>query len=143
MAPEEIARMKTEYEAAKKLVIDASKKIFELEKRMSQIEPQVPQFSLFMPAASPVDPKEKHDIQIIADGAQQGHKRLLEFSLDTKSLEGSELQKWMRDVEEGYLFSRTHKLVMSNGKIYEGCWPISSETSELQTIIKISYSGIQ
>ena len=143
MTPEEIARLKTEYDAAKKLVIDASKRIFELEKRMDTLEPQIPALSLFMPAKSPADPKEQHQIQIIADGATQGHKHLLEFAIDTSSLEGSSLKNWLDDVESGHLFSRTHKLVMSNGNIYEDCWPIKTETDEIQTVVQISYSGIQ
>ena len=140
----ELNSLKADFDSAKQMVIEASKKIFELEKQIQEMGKEAPEgLSMFIPVA-PGQPKEKHHVVFIDDQEEtEGSKKILEVQISEGSLEKPALGQWIKEHQGGYLFAHTLPVVMSNGNIYKDCWVLSLDKDGLGVTLKMSYSSIQ
>lgn len=140
----EIRKLQADFEAAKKLVIDASYRIFALENQIKDLKMETPEQVKMFVSVVPGEPKEKHSLVIIGNQeSTQGTKKILELYLSTGSLEKTRLGEWVQQGIQGSLFIPSIRIVMSNGDIYEECWPLSVDQDGSSATLKLSYSRIQ
>jgi hypothetical protein len=137
----DIVRIQSELDIARAMLLEASKRIFEIDKELSEYKTKsnarVKLFFCFEKG----QPKESHEVVILDDTKSTGNKRIIEFCISKQSLEGSHLDLWVR--KDDLSIKATHNIVFSNGDVYMHCWPIGIEINELQAVIQLSYGEVQ